>query len=75
MGIDSEPPEAAREYIAKNGYTFPTLVDEAEKVVHQFHVESWPTTIVIDREGKVVFYGNGDKPQNLRDTLRSLGVW
>jgi peroxiredoxin/outer membrane lipoprotein-sorting protein len=75
LGVDAEPAEIAREYVAKQGYTFPTLVDAKETVVNLFHIEGWPTTIVIDREGKVAYYASGYEAEKLRDALRGLGVW
>ena len=75
MGIDAEAPELAREYVAKQGYTFPTLVDAQETVVNLFHIEGWPTTIVVDREGKVVYYNSGHDAEKLRDALRDLRIW
>lgn len=76
LGVDSEASQLARRYVAKNGYTFSTLVDGKESVARQFHVHSWPTTILIDRDGKVTYYSNsGYEPEKLRDALRSLKVW
>ncbi len=75
FGIDSEAPEIAREYLQKYGYTVPSLVDRKEEAVQFYHVEGWPTTVLIDREGKIVYYGSGDEPQKLRDAIRAVGVW
>ena len=63
LGIDAEAPEIAREYLKKYGYTVPSLVDRKEEAVQLYYVEGWPTTILIDREGKIVYYGLGDEPQ------------
>ena len=76
LGVDSEASGLARQYVVKNGYTFSTLEDGKEDVVRQFHVDGWPTTIVIDREGTVTYYSSsGYEPEKLRDALRSLKVW
>jgi peroxiredoxin len=75
FGIDSEAPEIAHEYLQKYGYTFPSLIDRKEEAVQSYHLESWPTTVLIDREGKIVYYGSGDEPQKLRDAIRAAGVW
>jgi peroxiredoxin len=75
FGIHSEAPEIAREYLQKYGYTLPSLVDRKEEAVQLYHLQGWPTTVLIDREGKVVYYGSGDEPQKLRDAIRAVGVW
>lgn len=75
FGIDSEEPETARDYLQKNGYTLTSLVDRKEDVVRLYHLAGWPTTVLVDRDGKVVYYGTGDDPQKLREALRAAGVW
>ncbi len=39
-----------------------------------YHVNSWPTTVLIDRDGNVAYYGPGE-PEKMRDVLRKLGIW
>ncbi|SPE40253.1 Redoxin domain protein (fragment) [Candidatus Sulfopaludibacter sp. SbA3] len=75
LGVDSEAADVARDYVGKQGYTFRTLLDAKESVVNQFHIAGWPTTILIDREGKVAFYSEGYEAEKLRDALRDLGAW
>ena len=74
-GVDDEAAEIARPYLQKYGYTMPSLVDEHGETVRQFLVESWPTTILIDRDGKVVYYETGAEPEKLRDAIRAAGAW
>jgi len=75
FGVDSEAPELAREYLAKYGYTMASLVDTRNEAVSRYRVESWPTTILIDREGRIAYYQSGHEPEKLRDAMRALGVW
>jgi hypothetical protein len=76
LGGDAEASEHARRYLAGNGYTFSSLVDAKENAATQFHVHVWPTTILIDREGRVTYYSSsGYEPEKLRDALRDLKVW
>ena len=75
LGVDSEAPELAREYFQKMGYTMSSLVDTKEEAVNQYHVQAWPTTVLIDHEGKVAYYEAGHEPEKLRDAIRALGVW
>lgn len=44
--------EIARDYLKKYGYTLSSLVDAKEEAVKLYHIESRPTTVLIDREGK-----------------------
>jgi cytochrome c biogenesis protein CcmG, thiol:disulfide interchange protein DsbE len=75
FGVDAEEPEIARDYLTKYGYTLRSLVDRKEEAVKLYHVEGWPTTVLIDREGKVAFYESGFESEKLRDAIRALGVW
>ena len=42
-----------RPFIEANGFTFPVLLDPAGSVVNQYQVRSFPTTVIIDRDGVV----------------------
>jgi cytochrome c biogenesis protein CcmG/thiol:disulfide interchange protein DsbE len=75
FGVDNEEPELAREYLQKYGYTLRTLVDRKDQAVNLYHVNEWPTTVLIDSDGKIVFYGNALEPEKLRDALQGVGVW
>jgi cytochrome c biogenesis protein CcmG, thiol:disulfide interchange protein DsbE len=74
FGVDAEPPELAREYLTKFGYTLPSLVDSHDSLSARYHVEGWPTIVLIDREGYVAYYGEGE-PEKIRDMLQKLGAW
>jgi thiol-disulfide isomerase/thioredoxin len=75
LGIDAESAELARDYLAKYGYTFPSLVDSAGAVADRYRVNGWPTTVLIDRAGNVAYYAEGMAPEKLRDALLRLGIW
>jgi thiol-disulfide isomerase/thioredoxin len=74
-GIDNEEPEVAREYLQKYGYTLSSLVDPKDEAVNLYHINGWPTTVLIDRDGKVVLYQEDFEPEKLRDALTRLDVW
>lgn len=74
-GVDGEAPEIARAYLQKYGYTMPSLVDAASAAARAFFVNAWPTTVLIDREGKVAFYESGAEAEALRDAIRAAGAW
>jgi cytochrome c biogenesis protein CcmG/thiol:disulfide interchange protein DsbE len=75
FAVDNEEPELPREYLRKYGYTLRSLVDGDNDAVNGYHVDGWPTTVLIDGEGKVVFYTVNFEPEKLRDALRSIGAW
>lgn len=75
FGVDSESPDLPRDYLKKYGYTFPTLIDQNENAVSLFHVDGFPTAVLIDAEGKVAYYGSGNEPENLRAALQAIGIW
>jgi peroxiredoxin len=74
-GVDDESNETVRPYLLKYGYTMPSLWDEHREAVRRFRVEAWPTTVLIDRDGIVVYYGTGAENEKLRDAIRSVGAW
>jgi thiol-disulfide isomerase/thioredoxin/outer membrane lipoprotein-sorting protein len=74
FGVDAEAPELARDYLTQYGYTLRSLVDLHDAAAALYHVNSWPTTVLIDRQGNVAYYGEGE-PEKMRDVLRKLGIW
>jgi len=54
--------ERAKKFIEKNGITFKTIENpagDAEVVQTIFKVSGYPTSFLIDRAGKVMFFHNG----------------
>jgi thiol-disulfide isomerase/thioredoxin len=73
-GVDDEAPEIASAYLQKFGYTLPSLVDSASTAARAFFVNALPTTVLIDRDGKVRFYEAGAEAEAIRDAIRAAGV-
>lgn len=48
-----ESESLVRPFIEANQFTFPVLLDPAGSVVNQYQVRSFPTTVIIDRDGIV----------------------
>ena len=46
-----ESPATVREFMKKEGLTFPALLDITQDVSHEYYVRTIPTTLFIDREG------------------------
>ena len=74
LAVDAEEPELARSYLSKAGYTLPSLVDLHNSVSTRYHVSSLPNTVVIDRKGYVVYYGEAE-PRKLKEVLQKLDAW
>ena len=56
-------------FIEKNDYTFPTLLDSWGRVANIYSVRSYPTTFLIDREGKVVGKAAGARKWASKDSF------
>jgi peroxiredoxin len=75
VGIDDESAETVKSFAEARGYTFPMLLD-TEQGVHQLYGVRWaPTTVVINRKGKIadLYIGAGGEAQ-LRRALKSAGL-
>jgi peroxiredoxin len=54
LAVNAQESESqVRPFIEASGFTFPVLLDPAGSVVNQYQVHSFPTTIIIDRDGVV----------------------
>lgn len=54
LGISDDDPEKVREFVQKQGTTYPVLLDPGSKVNELLHINGIPKTFVYDREGKIV---------------------
>lgn len=54
-----ETREKAAAYLEEQGYTVPAYYDEDMEAVYTYSVNSLPTTILIDKEGRVAAYAPG----------------
>jgi len=63
FGVNVEGKRKPAEKIAnKTNVTFPVLIDEGQKVSELYDLEAMPTTVVVDRNGKVRYIHRGYKP-------------
>lgn len=46
-------------FLEENGYTYPVLMDESGELMERFGIMAYPTTFMVDREGKIYGYVNG----------------
>jgi thiol-disulfide isomerase/thioredoxin len=50
---NDQDPDITRDFMAEKGYDFPVILDEG--VVRMAKIRLWPTTIFVDRNGRIVF--------------------
>jgi len=70
VGIAADEPEAVRQFTAERGLTWPQIVEPKGQrpIVDLFGVCAFPTTILIDPDG-VVVYRNDGYSESLEDVL------
>ncbi len=60
LGIDfDEPADLVASFGDELGLTFPLLLDPGGKVQQQYKVRGYPTTVILDREGRIQSYHIG----------------
>ena len=60
LGIDfDEPADLVASFGDEMGLTFPLLLDPGGKVQQQYKVRGYPTTVILDREGRIQAYHIG----------------
>ena len=59
VSLDGTGEKAVKPFMAKHGYTVPTLVDQQMEVARAFGVRGVPSTVVVDRQGVIVARGFG----------------
>jgi peroxiredoxin len=58
LAISYETTDVIKTFADKNGFTFAFGSDPAKRAVEAYGVKSWPTTIIIGRDGKVAHVGS-----------------
>jgi len=81
LGVDKEEAGVVRAFNKKNdAVTFPTLEDKAGGVTGHYGVNAFPTTLLLDRKGRIVSRIEGtEEDQALQDLqfrrlLRKAGL-
>jgi len=62
ISVDYEGKKPVKEFIEKQRYTFPVLLDPKCEILDLYGVKGIPTTIIIDKNGKMV--GKAIGPRN-----------
>ena len=75
LGIDDESWETVQNFVKAHGYTFPMLRDSKQTGHQLYGVRCVPTTVVIDRKGKIAAHYVGARGEaQLRRALKSAGL-
>ncbi|TYQ15287.1 UNVERIFIED_CONTAM: peroxiredoxin [Acetivibrio alkalicellulosi] len=71
-GFRGETEKTAKDFIDRNNFTLPVLLDKEGVAAQKYSVRSIPTTYIIDREGKIITYhiGQIDK-KTIIDTVEN----
>lgn len=64
--------KAVRDFVARNGYTFPVAFDAGQRVYKQFADKYVPRNFVIGRDGKVAFFTVGYTPEEFDAMIRDI---
>jgi peroxiredoxin len=76
LGVNVEPDsDAANKWLAATPVSFPILYDTDSKVSKLYDVSGMPSTVIVDRQGKVRVIHRGYKPgdeNEYMDSIRNL---
>ncbi|MCM1181930.1 MAG: redoxin domain-containing protein [Roseburia sp.] len=68
MGQEKSEEEIAA-FLEENGYTYPVLMDTEWELFGQYGIYSFPTTFMIDREGKIYGYLSGQMTYEIMESI------
>lgn len=76
LAVDSaESEEVVRNFVEDHPFSYPVVLDLHDKWAIDLELVGLPTTVIIDREGRVVFKETGiATAQELREELAKAGV-
>ena len=61
-----------RPYVKKQRYRFPVLLDEDKDLWYQFKVLTLPTTVLLNRDGEIVYSHTGYKPGDEAELIEQI---
>jgi peroxiredoxin len=74
VNVDKDEPPV-KELLARKPVSFPVLLDPANKVSKDYHVDEMPSSVIIDRKGEIRYVHRGYKPgdeNEYQDRIRQL---
>ena len=61
--------EGIIEFLNKNGYTYPTVMDTEGELIYSYYITAYPTTYMIDRAGNIFGYVPGSMTRDIMDNI------
>lgn len=58
-GTHDQTEQDIKDYLDENNYTFPTVIDKTGEIFTDYNISSYPTTFMIDKDGKIYGYTVG----------------
>ncbi len=58
-GTHDQTEQDIKDYLDENNYTFPTVIDKTGEIFTDYNINSYPTTFMIDKDGKIYGYTVG----------------
>lgn len=58
-GTHDQTEQDIKDYLDENNYTFPTVIDKTGEIFTDYNINSYPTTFMIDKNGKIYGYTVG----------------
>ena len=72
LGLDvGEDAATVAKFAKQQSYTFPLLLDAEPQIASRYFVQSYPTTFVIDRAGRIAFRGTAGNPTDLQAAVEN----
>jgi thiol-disulfide isomerase/thioredoxin len=69
--IEEDKPNEAFQLVEKKGFTFPVLLPTDVELPEKFDIRGYPTTLVIDRSGMVVYKGGIEGAVKMVENLKN----
>jgi len=67
--VSGESAPTVEKFVKQHGYTYPFYIDLDNSVNQGFGVQGLPTSIVIDKQGNVVFFGHPADTERLHSAI------
>ncbi len=74
VSVDYEGPKPVQEFISKQRYTFPVLLDPKCEVLDLFDVKGIPTTFIIDKKGKLLGKAIGPRDWKCQEAISLIST-
>jgi peroxiredoxin len=74
VSVDYEEAKLVREFVNKQRYTFPVLLDPKCEVLDLFEVKGIPTTFIIDKKGKMLGMAIGPRDWKCQEAISLISV-